>query len=132
MASVQWLLSSRRYSNSIVAATGRGPLDTQPPTFHNKPMRCAACGTENSEQDRQCKQCGGRLPRPSRRREIQSVPSSWTSKRLDDQAFRLAIWGLIPPAGLILGPLALILGIRSIRHARAAGEDRFTPAMIGT
>jgi hypothetical protein len=95
-------------------------------------MRCAACGAENSDQEKQCKHCGARLPRPSRRREIQSVPSSWTSKRLDDQAFRLAIWGLFPPAGLILGPLALILGMRAIRHARAAGEERLTPAMIAT
>ncbi len=59
------------------------------------------------------------------------VPNSWTSSRLDDRAFRLAVWGLIPAVGLVLGPLAFILALVSIRRARAAGEQGYTPAMVG-
>jgi hypothetical protein len=62
---------------------------------------------------------------------MQIVPNSWTSSRLDDRAFRLAVWGLIPPVGLVLGPLSFILAMVSIRRARAAGELGYTPAMVG-
>jgi hypothetical protein len=95
-------------------------------------MRCPTCEEENDDQERQCKKCGSRLPRPSRRREIQSVPNSWVGNRLDDRAFRLAIWGLIPPAGIVLGPLSVTLGVLSIRRARAAGETGYTPAMMAS
>src|SRR5207253_3240557 len=78
---------------------------------------------------KECRQCGARLVRPSRRREIQSVHNAWASDRLDDRAFRLAVWGLIPPLGLVLGPWSLVLGIVSMRRARAAGERGRTAAM---
>jgi hypothetical protein len=93
-------------------------------------MRCQSCEAENSDQSKQCVKCGARMQRPSRRREMQIVPNSWTSSRLDDRAFRMAVWGLLPPTGLVLGPLAFILGLVSIRRARAAGEDGYTPAML--
>jgi hypothetical protein len=92
-------------------------------------MRCQACEAENGEQQKECQQCGARLARPSRRREIQNVHNAWASDRLDDRAFRIAIWGLIPPLGLILGPWSLVQGIVSVRRARAAGEMGRTTAM---
>jgi len=39
-------------------------------------------------------------------------------------AFRCAIYGLIPVAGLLLGPAALALGILGWRHAKANPADR--------
>ena len=50
-----------------------------------------------------------------------SVPSSNPRAMA---AYRCAVYGLIPLAGLVLGPVAVALGILGWRHYRAHPKDR--------
>jgi hypothetical protein len=93
-------------------------------------MRCTGCNEENDESNKRCARCGARLARSSRRRDLPPFHNSWTSSGLDDRAFRLAVWGLIPLAGLVLGPVAIIMGITALWRARSQAQERFTPAAL--
>jgi hypothetical protein len=44
------------------------------------------------------------------------------------RAYRVSIYGLIPPLSLILGPLAVVLGLRARRRARR--DPNFTGDML--
>jgi hypothetical protein len=99
-------------------------------------MDCPACHTANAAEAVTCTACGGSLPgqptaanssNPSRRRngrrrnteasEAAAVdsnnPSAW-------RAYRTSLWSIVPGAGLLLGPLAMLLGWRAVRDA---GDD---------
>ncbi|HVS37058.1 MAG TPA: zinc ribbon domain-containing protein [Gemmataceae bacterium] len=92
-------------------------------------MRCPACQAENPRDAVNCTACNAALPRrPPRRRVIEdgeaagspNVPSNRPALR----AYRLSLIGLIPIAGLVCGPVAVILGALAARKVR--GEPTFT------
>ena len=66
--------------------------------------------------------------RPARRRnpeETDAVASpNVESNRPALRAYRLSLYGLIPPAGLVLGPAAVVLGALAARKVR--GDPTFT------
>jgi hypothetical protein len=92
-------------------------------------MRCPACNTENPRDAVHCAACNTALPRrPARRRasddsEFAASPNV-PSNRPALWAYRLSLVGLIPIAGLVLGPVAVILGALAARKAR--NEPTFT------
>lgn len=93
-------------------------------------MRCPACDAENREAAATCLVCGKALIRRPRRRgpaEEDEAPSSETAERRNAAAltaYRLALVGLLPGPGLLLGPLALLLG--GIARIRGNGDPDFT------
>jgi len=78
-------------------------------------IRCPACQTENSNQTRVCTACGVKLPRRRRGAEEEQGPPPSTSALL---AFRCAVCGLIPLVGLVMGPVALLLGFLAYRRGQ--------------
>src|SRR5262249_32102678 len=95
-----------------------------------KMARCPACGAENSEQSKRCATCGERTTRKPRRREPPvdtdtpfarggEVPPSMAVR-----AYRYGVYSLIPLAGLVLGPVAIVLAVRAWRGARRDPEAR--------
>jgi hypothetical protein len=103
-------------------------------------MRCSACQAENPPDASRCAACGAALaapPPPARPR-----PSSGRRGLAEDTdtpfgplppagpnrtallAYRLAVAGLVPGLGLLLGPLALALGWLARRRGR--GDAAFT------
>jgi hypothetical protein len=95
-------------------------------------MRCPACGAENPEGVKRCANCGERTNRKPRRRdpgdEIETPfnprPDSPTAPAM--RAYRWAVYSLIPLAGLLLGPVAVVLAVLAWREGRAEPEDRGT------
>ena len=85
-------------------------------------MRCPACQAENPRDAARCAACSTVLPRrPARRRSSDdetpaspAVPSNRPALR----AYWLSLFGLIPIAGLVLGPAAVVLGALAARKAR--------------
>jgi len=71
-------------------------------------MRCPACSADNPDGAASCAACGT------------SLPETGPSKPLGVIAYQCAVLGLIPLAGLVFGPLALILGLIAWRRK----EDR--------
>jgi hypothetical protein len=99
-------------------------------------MDCPSCHTENASHVATCTSCGRSLranttpgngarrsrSAEARRRKIEASeaaavdsnnPAAW-------RAYRIAVWSVVPGFGLLLGPLALVLGVRAVR---AAGDD---------
>ncbi len=91
-------------------------------------MRCPACQAENPRDAVQCVACNAALRRrPARRRSGDDDPPASPavpSNRPALRAYRLSLFGLIPIAGLVLGPAAVVLGALAARKAR--GEPTFT------
>ncbi len=84
-------------------------------------MRCPACQAENPRDAVRCAACNAALPRrPARRRADDETPASAAvpSNRPALFAYRLSLYGLIPLAGLVLGPTAVVLGALAARKAR--------------
>jgi hypothetical protein len=101
-------------------------------------MRCPACQAENLDDARACSTCGTALqPRPSRRvrRDGATSPSSGASdakKGLAWTAYRCSVVGLIPVVGLILGPLAFLLGFVAWRNGQGDPLHKgIGPALAG-
>jgi hypothetical protein len=92
-------------------------------------MRCPACGAENGADAGRCAACGAALARQPRRGvaekpETPSAERGAASDRAARRAYRLSLLGLIPPAGLVLGPAAVVLG--ELARRRARGDPAFT------
>ena len=88
-------------------------------------MRCPACNAVNDRDADRCEACGKPLPRkPARKRnsseELDPAALARTeeSNRAAMRAYRLSVVGLIPFAGLVLGPAALVLGVIAGRRGR--------------
>jgi hypothetical protein len=79
-------------------------------------MRCPACNAENLDDAGACAACGTALQaRPSRRvrragADSASGDASEKKKGLAWTSYRFSVVGLIPLVGLVLGPLAFVLG----------------------
>jgi hypothetical protein len=93
-------------------------------------MRCPACQAENKDDDARCQACGAALAksRPSRRsRAIHQGPVSPETEarnRAARRAYRVAVAGLVPGLGLVLGPAAVVLG--SIARRRSRDDPQFS------
>jgi hypothetical protein len=93
-------------------------------------MRCPACNAENDREAASCAACGAALPRRPRRRGIAEESDTPFGSNVEEpnrpalRAYRLSVWGLIPLCGLVLGPVALVLGSRA--RARARTDPDFT------
>lgn len=88
-------------------------------------MRCPACHAVNPRDAERCASCGKAFPRkPARKRAASEEPDAETAARAEEsnraalRAYRLSLYGLIPFAGLVLGPAALVLGVAAGRKGR--------------
>ncbi len=87
-------------------------------------MRCPACGAENPEQAKRCTACGERTARKPRRRDPVDESDTPFAKGSDSplapalRAYRCAVYSLIPFAGLVLGPVAVVLALLAWRAGR--------------
>jgi hypothetical protein len=102
-------------------------------------MHCPACNADNASDARRCVSCQGRLPRRSRRRnnELNDLPFDPDSDpRLARalRSWRLAVYAMIPLAGLVLGPAAFVLGLLSYRRGEpelaSSGNGHALAAML--
>jgi hypothetical protein len=79
---------------------------------------CHVCQAENEDDAPKCFKCGARLRRRDRSTtELSVSPYSSAADPINRPAIRayfMALWGLIPFLGLILGPLAAVLGMRGL------------------
>lgn len=95
-------------------------------------MRCPACNTENVDAALQCSSCGGSLPRKPRRRGLAAetdtpfAPRTEACNRAALRAYHVCLVGLIPGVGLLLGPVAMVLGL--VARRRGLKEPGFTAA----
>jgi zinc ribbon protein len=95
-------------------------------------MRCPACGAENPEGAKRCAACGERPGRKSRRRDTGDEAETPFGARADSpmapalRAYRCAVYSLIPLAGLLLGPAAIVLALLAWREGRGDPEGRGT------
>ncbi len=96
-------------------------------------MQCRVCQKETQEGASSCPNCGTPLnskppnrPARNRRRDPQAPvsPETEARHRFARTAYRVAILGLIPGLGLILGPIAVVLGI--VARRRALKDPEFT------
>jgi len=109
-------------------------------------MQCPSCSAENETGARQCSTCGARLPPPhpslspggggegrvrGRRRRDSGVASEaainpWihSSNRVALTAYRCSLLAMIPFFGLVLGPLAVIMGLLGRRSERKQPSER--------
>ncbi len=92
-------------------------------------MRCSSCQTENVPGAVTCVGCGLALTRRSRARratvdELEN-PFSGPFKPANLPALRafwVALWSMIPGLGLLLGPVALLLGLWARRRCQPDPE----------
>lgn len=86
-------------------------------------MCCPSCNSVNARDAVRCAACDAALPRrPARRRsseDAETTAANEESNRAALRAYRLSLIGLIPLAGLVLGPVALVLGVLAARKGRA-------------
>ena len=81
-------------------------------------MRCPACHAVNARDAERCSNCNKAFPRkPTRRRAGAEDANTPTAARTEEsnraalRAYRLSLIGLIPLAGLVFGPVAIVLGV---------------------
>jgi hypothetical protein len=98
-------------------------------------MRCPNCNAENPSEAKTCAGCGTRLARRPRRRAnfdesntpFASGPDSRNPAAL--RAYRCSVLGMIPILGLVLGPVALVLGLLAWHQDRANPDAIRGPAI---
>lgn len=91
-------------------------------------MDCPSCHTENPAEAVACTTCGRSLRSPSSRRRSRPRRISEASEAaaVDSNnpaawlAYRVALWSLVPGCGLLLGPVAVLLGWLAVR---GVGDD---------
>jgi hypothetical protein len=87
-------------------------------------MRCPACGADHPAEAKRCPACGERTNRKSRRREPVEEIETPFGPRTDSRqagalrAYRCGVFSLIPLAGLVLGPAAIVLAVMAWREGR--------------
>ena len=86
-------------------------------------MRCPACDAPIPAQAPRCAECGERLSRRPRRRNLEEedeAEGAIPHKNLKAiRSYHLGVVGLIPGLGLVLGPAALALGVLGVRYGKA-------------
>jgi hypothetical protein len=92
-------------------------------------MRCPACNADNADNAERCAACGEKLSRRPRRRGLATErdaplsPETEARERAALRAYRFSLFGLIPFVGLVLGPIALVLG--GLARHRGKGDPSF-------
>jgi hypothetical protein len=72
-------------------------------------VRCLACGANNKDDAPRCKMCGGKLvARPRGEAGGEPVLGDNPTARA---AYHCSLFALIPLLGLVLGPVAVVLGV---------------------
>jgi hypothetical protein len=93
-------------------------------------MRCPACNAENPNDVRKCASCGEAFSPRQRRRAAVDDGNGASNSNADMhnaaalRAYRLSLYAMIPGAGLLLGPIALILAI--VAAVRSRGVPGYT------
>lgn len=94
-------------------------------------MRCPACAVENADKAKKCAGCGGKLPRARRGRENANLTEYYKVAAAGVAqnppalaAYRCAMVGLIPIAGLFFGAAGLGLGLIGFCRAKADPEGK--------
>jgi hypothetical protein len=92
-------------------------------------MRCPSCDTENAPGASRCGSCGaalgparrkgGRRRGPAEETDTPSASAEGGTNRAALRAYRVAVLGLVPGLGLLLGPLAVVLGTAARRRGRS-------------
>jgi hypothetical protein len=88
-------------------------------------MRCPGCGADNPVKVKRCAACGERLSRRPPRRVIPDETDSPFARRGEGPggtalaAYRYGIYSLVPFAGLVLGPVAVVLAVIAWRQGQA-------------
>jgi polyferredoxin len=96
-------------------------------------MNCPACQAENRSEAITCATCGRSLranaDQPARRsgsrrrnnnNDAAEAAVTDTNNPAAWRAYRVALWSVVPGLGLLLGPLATVLGYLAVRKA---GDD---------
>jgi hypothetical protein len=94
-------------------------------------MNCSACHAENNSGAVTCASCGRSLHGSgersarrsgSRRRNSEAAEAAVTDTNNPAawRAYRVSLWSVVPGLGLLLGPVATVLGCRAVR---GAGDD---------
>jgi hypothetical protein len=88
-------------------------------------MRCSSCNAEVPKDAKKCNACGAKVRR-TRKRAADAADTPLTHEadlggRATQWAYQCAMYGLIPLAGLVLGPVAVVLALLGYR------QDRTTP-----
>src|SRR4051812_15999759 len=95
-------------------------------------MHCSACQAKNKDGETLCHSCGASLsshrsgkPARNRRRDPQGPvsPETEARHRAARKAFLVSVAGLVPGLGLVLGPVAVILG--SLVRRQALQDPQF-------
>lgn len=92
-------------------------------------MRCPACNAVIASEARKCRACGARLPRGRRGGPAEAVAEPTTTwidspNRMAVLAYRCCLLAMIPPLGLGLGAVALVLGLVGLRREKTSPSTR--------
>jgi hypothetical protein len=94
-------------------------------------MLCPTCNASNAPDAVECTSCQAPLRRRPARRRDRSEEADWPFGVKPEGAnlsallaYRLSLFGLIPVAGLVLGPIAVVLGLLAAYWGRA--DSAFT------
>ena len=99
-------------------------------------MRCSSCQAENPDDAHSCSACGAKLVRRASRRVPRATDSGGgideTKTGLAWTAYRCGVYGLIPFVGLVMGPIALVLGFVAWKQGYVVNKGRgIGPARAG-
>jgi hypothetical protein len=99
-------------------------------------MRCPACKVENASDATECSACGKALRQRPRRRPSAEEAIAASSPEAEQRnaaalrAYRICLAAILPGPGLVLGPLAIIMGL--IARFRGRGVEGFTNGAMTT
>jgi hypothetical protein len=89
-------------------------------------MLCPTCNASNAPGAVECASCKAPMQRRPARKRDRSEESDWPFGVRPEGvnlsallAYRLSLFGLIPIAGLVLGPIAVVLGVVAALRGRA-------------
>src|SRR5882724_2825842 len=93
-------------------------------------MPCPVCGAEQATDPQSCPKCAekrgprGRRPDTAPPRDVPLGPQLPRNNPRALYAFHCGVYGLIPFAGLVFGPMAVLSGILGLRHVKAKPQDK--------
>lgn len=100
--------------------------------------KCHVCQADNDDDAPRCAACNARLRK--RERPGNDLPDSPFAPTADPvnrpaaAAYYLAAWGLVPLLGLVLGPLAVLVGafalLRGRKHPGFVGQGAAWAAIV--
>jgi hypothetical protein len=88
-------------------------------------MHCPACDAPVPAQAPRCAECGDKLSRRQGRRRLEEEDEEGAERVVPHKnltairSYHVGVIGLIPGLGLVLGPVALALGVFGVRYGKA-------------